>query len=189
MTEFGNQPTDSELLHIAKGVLETHGFAVESSPTTSGVDLVLAENPYFVVGVAAIKTIHELLTYEGLAETSLANRLDNSAIGPKKWDGYLVLITQERSSDEDDTTRDLYAINYDTARVRRIAHTGVDPTPEAVAHALAPFIAPSDATSSEIQDDPFVALVDALASRGVSRDFANRAAAAFEQGASLDDVL
>lgn len=188
MTNSAPQPaSDSELLHIAKGVLEGQGYRVESS--TAGVDLVLAENPYFVVAVAAMNTIQDLLLGEGLAETSLANRINDSSIGPKKWDAYLVLLTQERSPEDDATTRDLYAINYDTARLRRIAHTGVDATPEAVAHALAPFIAPSEATSPEIQHDPFVALVDALASRGVSRELADRAVTAFEQGASLDDVL
>lgn len=179
--------SDSELLHIAKGVLEAQGYRVELA--TAGIDLLIAENPYFVVAVAAMITIQDLVLNEGLAEASLANRLDDSVIGPKRWDAYLVLLTQERSSEDDATTRDLYAINYDTARLRRIAHTGVDATPEAVSHALAPFIAPSESTSPEIQDDPFAALVDALASRGVSRELADRAVTAFEQGASLDDVL
>jgi hypothetical protein len=186
-----NSPTsstsDSELLTIARRVLEDEGYSVEF--LTSGVNLVLAENPYFVVAVAAMSTIQELLLIEGIAEATLAARLSESAIGPKKWDAYLVLLTQERSPEDDATTRDLYAINYDTARLRRIAHTGVDATPEAVAHALAPFVAPVEATSTEMHQDPFVALVDALATRGVSRELANRAVAAFEQGASLDDVL
>ncbi|MET4428635.1 hypothetical protein [Mycolicibacterium sp. 624] len=188
MTYPETAPTsDAELLHIARSVLAEEGYSIES--LASGIDLVLAENPYFVVAVAAVNTIQELLLIGGIAEASLAERLNVSTIGPKKWDAYLVLLTQERSPEDDATTRDLYAINYDTARLRRIAHTGVDATPEAVAHALAPFVAPMEASSTEILQDPFAAFVDALATRGVPREFANRAASAFEQGASLDDVL
>ena len=137
----------------------------------------------------AMNTIQDLLLSEGLAEGVIAERLSAGAVGPKKWDAYLVLLTQERSSEDDATTRDLYAINYDTARLRRIAHTGVDATSWAVAHALAPFVAPTEETSLAIHDDPFLAFVDVLASRGVARDIANRAVTAFEQGASLNDVL
>jgi hypothetical protein len=178
--------SDQELLHIARDVLQEQGYTVELA--TNGVDLVLAENPYFVVAVAAMNTIQDLLLSEGLAEATIVERLNRSVVGPKKWDAYLVLLTQERSSD-DETTRDLYAINYDTARLRRIAHTGVDATSEAVAHALAPFVAPAEATNPDIHEDPFLALVDALASRGVSRELAARAVTAFDQGASLNDVL
>lgn len=188
MTNLETSPTsDSQLLAIAKSVLGDEGYSVESF--SSGVDLVLAENAYFVVAVAAMNTIQDLLLIGGTAEASLTERINESAIGPKKWDAYLVLITQERSPEDDAITRGLYAINYDTVRLRRIAHTGVDATPEAVAHALAPFVAPAEATTTDVYEDPFVALVDALATRGVSRELANRAVAAFEQGASLDNVL
>lgn len=59
---------------------------------------------------------------------ALAQRIESAALGPKKWDTYLVLLTQEKSAEDDDVTRDLYAINFDRSRLRRIAHTGVDPT-------------------------------------------------------------
>lgn len=179
--------SDRELLHIARDVLQGQGYAVELA--TNGIDLILAENPYFIVAVAATNTIQDLLLSEGSAESMIAERLSSGAAGPKVWDAYLVLLTQERSSEDDATTRDLYAINYDTARLRRIAHTGVDATSVAVAHALAPFVAPTEETDLDLHDDPFLAFVDALASRGVARDIANRAVTAFEQGASLNDIL
>lgn len=180
--------SDPELLTVAEAVLNEQGYSVEVLAGTE-VQLVLAENPYFVVAIAALHTIQDLLLAQSIAESALANRLNESPIGPKKWDAYLVLLTQERPPEDGDVTRLLYAINYDTARVRRIAHTGVDATPEAVSHALAPFVAPAEVTSTATYGDAFPALLDALVNRGVDRDLASRAVTAFEQGASLDDVL
>ena len=178
--------SDDELLQVTRTVLADQGFHVE---TMSGsIDLVLAENSYFVIAVAAMNTIGELIQAEPVAFEALAQLIESAALGPKKWDTYLVLLTQEKSAEDDDVTRDLYAINYDTSRLRRIAHTGVDPTPDAVSHALAPFVEPSS-DASAAQADAFDSLLRALISRGVDGELAQRAITAFEQGATLDDVL
>lgn len=179
--------SDNELLRIAKVVLSGQGFHTES--VTGDIDLVFAENSYFIVAVAAMNTIRDMIFGEPAAFEALVHRIEKVALGPKKWDTYLVLLTQERSAEDDDVTRDLYAINYDTSQLRRIAHTGVDPTPEAVSHALAPFIEPTTSLTSSAQADPLNSLLGALISRGVDQELAQRAIAAFEQGASLDDVL
>lgn len=178
--------SDDELLRVTRTVLADQGFHVEA--VSWSIDLVLAENSYFVIAVAAMNTIGELIQAEPVAFEALAQRLESAALGPKKWDTYLVLLTQEKSAEDDNITRDLYAINYDTSRLRRIAHTGVDPTPDAVSHALAPFVEPSSNTSAA-QADAFDALLQALISRGVDGELAQRAIAAFEQGATLDEVL
>lgn len=178
--------SDAELLRVAGTVLADQGFRVQN--VSGSIDLLLAENSYFVVAVAAMNTIGDLIQAEPIAFEALAQLIESAALGPKKWDTYLVLLTQEKSAEEDTVTRDLYAINYDTSRLRRIAHTGVDPTPEAVRHALAPFVEPSSNTSAA-QADAFDSLLRALISRGVDRELAQRAIAAFEQGAMLDDVL
>lgn len=178
--------SDDELLSITQTVMSEHGFHVE---TLSGpIDLVLAENSYFVVAVAAMATIRDLILAETVAVDALAQRIESAALGPKKWDTYLVLLTQEKSAEDDDITRDLYAINYDTSRLRRIAHTGVDPTPEAVSHALAPFVEPKPSAAAA-QADALDSLLRALISRGVDEELAQRAITAFGQGAALDDVL
>ena len=78
-------------------------------------------------------------------------RLTASDAGPKRWDAYLILLTQERSPETSDTTRELFNINYDTTGLRRLAHTGVDATLTAVRQALIPFVAPIEL------DDPSVA--------------------------------
>lgn len=180
--------TDEELLNLARSILSEKGFYTETSRTS--IDLVLAENSLFVIGVAAVSTTRDLIKVEPFAFAALAERLEGTILGPKKWDTYLVLLTQEKSIEDDEITRDLYAINYDTTRVRRIAHTGVNPTPEAVAHALAPFVEPRTSISpSASQGDALESLLHALVSGGVDEELAQRAVAAFGQGAQLDDVL
>jgi hypothetical protein len=179
--------SDEELLRLSHAVLSHHGFHVET--IKQGIGLILAENAYFVVAVAATNTIPDLILAESVAFDAIAQRLDSATLGPKKWDTYLVLLTQDKSSEDDDMTRALYAINYDTSRLRRIAHTGVDATPEAVGHALAPFVTPDAPATSVRQTDPVDSLLRALISRGVDEDLAHRAITAFEQGAALDDVL
>lgn len=179
--------SDEDLLHIAKTVLSEQGFHVES--VSGSVDLILAEDNYFVVAIAAMNTTRDLILAESVAFEALAHRIDAATLGPKKWDTYLVLLTQEKSAEDDEVTRDLYSINYDTSRLRRIAHTGVDATPEAVRHALAPFVEPVASSASAAQADALESLLSVLITRGVDRELAQRAVTAFEQGASLDDVL
>lgn len=179
--------SDEELLHLTRSVLLDQDFHVE---TVKGrVDLILAENRYFVVAIAAVSTIRDLVLAEPVAFETLAQRIESAVLGPKKWDTYLVLLTQEKSAEDDDVTRALYAINYDTTRLRRIAHTGVDPTREAISHALAPFVEPATSTTSDTQADALSSLMRSLALHGANEELAQRAIAAFEQGATLDDVL
>lgn len=179
--------SDGELLRIANAVLSEQDFHVET--VSGGMDLILAENSFAVVCVAAMSTIRDLIFAEDVALEALAQRLESAALGPKKWDTYLVLLTQEKSAEDDDVTRDLYAINYNTSRLRRIAHTGVDPTPEAVSHALAPFVEPVTSTTSAAHADALDSLLRALVSRGVDEELAQRAITAFAKGVLLDDVL
>lgn len=179
--------SDTDLLSIATETLREAGFEIEELPGNPSV--ILAENRYFVVAVAATPTIQQLLVAEGEIETVLANRLAQSEPGPKIWDSYVVLVTQERSIESDEASRALYAINYDTARVRRIAHVGVEPSPEGLREVLAPFVAPLAITDSSVSERPMALLLQSLSSRGIDRGLASRAVAAFEQGASLVDVL
>ncbi len=178
---------DGDLISLAESILTDQGYFVEKLDSPLG--LLLAENAYFIVAVVAFHTLQDLRAAQGPAEAALAERLETASIGPKKWDAYLVLLTQERAPEDDLTTRELYAINYDTTRLRRIAHTGVSLTSESVSNALAPFVAPLERNAAVIHEGPFARLLTALEARGVDRALANRAIAAFEQGASLDDVL
>lgn len=185
-TSLSNR-SDDGLLGLTRTVMSEQGFQVET--IGGNIDLVIAENSYFVVAVAAMNTIRNLILAEPIVFEALSQRIESAAMGPKKWDTYLVLLTQEKSAEEDAVTRDLYAINHDTSRVRRIAHTGVDPTPEAVRHALAPFIEPITPVTNVTHMDALASLLHTLISHGVGEELAQRAVTAFEQGASLDDVL
>ncbi len=178
---------DRELLALARSVLVDEGYAVEDLPGEPG--LLLAENAYFFIGVSATPTISQLVVAQPLAELAIWDRLSQSNAGPKRWDAYLILLTQERSPETRQTTRDLFEINYDTRNLRRIARAGVEATLVAVREALTPFVAPIALDDPSIASDPFDALTEALAARGVERALATRATAAFKQGVPLGDVL
>lgn len=185
----GNQRvvSDDELLVLARSVLAQQGYAVEE--IVGDVGILLAENAYFLVGVVATSTIAQLLVAEGIAEAVISERLAASDAGPKRWDAYLILLTQERLPESETTTRELFEINYDTARLRRIAHAGVSPTIRSVSEALSPFLKPVELADASVIEDPFKLLVRALTSRGVDPALAGRAVTAFEKGVPLGDVL
>src|SRR5690554_307514 len=90
---------DSDLLLLARDVLREAEFAVEE--VAGETEILLAENRYFVVAVAATPTIDQLLLAEGTTEAALAKRLAESDAGPKLWDSYVVLLTQEHSVESD----------------------------------------------------------------------------------------
>lgn len=180
--------SDDELLALARSVLIDEKYAVEEA-RAEDLAFVLAENAYFLVGVVATPTIAQLLLAEGLVEAALSDRLASSDAGPKIWDTYLVLLTQERSPETAFVTKGLFEINYDTARLRRIAHAGVDLTKEAVASALSPFVAPVELENPVVTENPFQSMIRVLATHGIERQLAQRAVDAFEQGVPLANVL
>lgn len=182
-----NVSSDRELVALARRVLNDEQYAVEESH--DGVELLLAENRYFVIGVVATATLRELMLAEPLGESVLTDRMKAADPGPKRWDAYLVLLTQERSPDDSETARQLYSINYDTSCVRRIAHSGVAPTVAAVREALTPFVAPVKLDDEGMATDAFASMTDALTARGIDRGLADRALTGFRQGAELDDIL
>ncbi len=97
--------SDRELLALARSVLADEGYVVEQ--VDGDVALLLAENRYFLVGVSATPTIAQLLLAEPLVQKSISDRLASSDPGPKRWDAYMILMTQERSPENPKTTRDL----------------------------------------------------------------------------------
>lgn len=179
--------SDDELRAVARSVLLQADYVVED--LRGDPSLLLAENPYFLVAVCTTSTISQLLHVEPLAEEAILRRLEGANPGPKRWDAYLILLTQERLPENRQTTRGLFEINYDTSNLRRIAHTGVEATLAAVRQALIPFVAPIELDDPSLQLDPFGAMESALTAQGVERDTARRAVAAFTQGVPLGDVL
>jgi hypothetical protein len=180
--------SDDELVALAKAALTSEGYRVEEVEANS-LRMLVAENRYFIVAVVATSTIQQLLLGEDTASRLLQERLIGADVGPKVWDLYLVLLTQERLPNGGEVTRNLFAINYDTRGIRRIVHSGVAPTLTAVRAALTPFVRPVELDDPGIAADPFQSFIYALTERGVDLDTASRAVSAFRQGVSIDDAL
>jgi hypothetical protein len=175
---------DAELLALARAVLVDEGYVVEDV-AADGVPLLLAENRYFVLGVVAAATIAQIVVAEGWAEEFLAGRLRSADVGPKVWDAYLILLTQERLPEGGDATRKLFEINYDTRGIRRIAHAGVFPRLTDVRNALTPFVAPIELDDPTIATSVFESFIESLVARGIDREVAVRAVTASRQGADI----
>jgi hypothetical protein len=179
---------DDELLALARTVLVDEDYVVEDV-TADGVRLLLAENRYFVLAVVTAATVAQMVTAEGWAEEFLVGRLRSADIGPKLWDAYLILLTQERLPERGDATRDLFQINYDTRGVRRMAHSGVSPRLADVRNALTPFVAPIELDDPAIATSAFESFIESLVARGIDREVAVRAVTASRQGADIADTL
>ena len=181
---------DRELMGLARSVLESESFNVEIVEIAEGgIPFLLAENSYFIVGVVATATIRDLIGVEGPAAHDLAERVSAGDAGPKLWDAYLVLLTQELSPDAASVTRDLYQINYDTSRLRRLAHTGVPCTLTGVRTALNPFVRPITLDAPVVSTDPFESMTASLVRRGVDEDLASKAVQVFCQGGDVSDAI
>ena len=179
---------DSDLLGIASGILIDEGFEVDRVDTGDG-DILLAENSYFVIAIAATPTLDELVKAEPIVEGFMRQRLDAVDLGPKAWDAYVVLLTQERPSDDGSGLRPLFSINYDTRGFRRIARAAVEPTKAGLRTSLTPFIEPVTLDDAGLEIDPFVAFERALVSRGIGADLAARSVEVFRGGGRLDDAI
>jgi hypothetical protein len=179
---------DDELLALARTILVDEGYAVEDV-TADGPHLLLAENRYFVLGVVATATIAQIVIAEGWAEEFLVARLRSADIGPKLWDAYLILLTQERLPESGYATLELFQINYDTRGLRRMAHSGVFPRLADVRNALTPFVAPIELDDPTIATSAFESFIESLVARGIDREVAVRAVTASRQGADIVDAL
>ena len=129
---------DEDLQALVASVLESAGFVTAVTADPAGC--ILAENEFAILVVVAVPTMADLLASEPMVEELLRSRVDASDVGPKLWDAYLVLLTQERLSEDGEGLRPLYGINYDTRGFRRIARTGVKATLSEVRAALSPFV-------------------------------------------------
>lgn len=180
--------SDPDLLAMAREVLASQGFVHEEVDETDG-GILLAEDPYFIIGLAATPTIADLLSAEPVVEKTIGDRMQAVDVGPKRWDAYVVLLTQERPSDEGSATRPLFGINYDTRGFRRIARAGVEPTIRGVRNALTPFVQPVRLEEAGLASDPFDSMTEALVRHGVDSELAVRSVEVFQQGGRISDAV
>lgn len=186
MTDITGFRSDADLAAIAKEVLAGEGFAHEAVEESG---ILLAENRYFILALAATPTIQELLSAEPIVENAVGERMKAANVGPKLWDAYVVLLTQERPSEEGSASLPLFGINYDTQGFRRIARAGVEPTIRGVRNALTPFVQPVRLEEAGLASDPFDSMVGALVRHGIDSEFALRSVEIFRQGGRINDSL
>ena len=188
MTVASDFRTDADLFDIARVLFEAAGFANEEVDLSGG-RVLLAENAYCIVALTATPTLNDLVTVEPHVTDLLRERVHAANIGPKLWDAYVVLLTQERPSDHGVGLHPLFDLAYNTHGSRRIARVGVQPTPHGVRGALTPFLAPIQLENAGLATSPLMALLANLVTYGIDRTLATRAVEAFRQGGHVDDIL
>ena len=144
----------------------------------------LFEDPYSLVSVVVYDTWSELA--EGWPDAqarlvdTMATRLRKTE--PKTWDGYVVLLTPGYSGSN---SRNVSLIRYDTTRVRKLVATGEDLKALGdVKRAILPLL-PLSTVGLEPFRDMLAVLKEALATRGIAKDDAERAISAFSKNESI----
>lgn len=185
-----NLNPDESLLGIVRELLSIEGFGIRDVEAPgSSLRILVAENRFFAAVVAALHTVESLLAAEDHALRFVTNSIRDRGQTPKRWDAYLVLLTQQDSDDNSSSTRDLYSMSYDTHTARRVIHAGVEPTPESVRRALAPFVKPPSVSEQDISRDPLDLLSEELGSSDESIDLIRTAITAHRNGKEVSDVL
>ncbi len=179
-----------DLLELSRVVLEDEGYAVDrfDMAATGSQELLVAENPYFVLAAASAPTIDGLGELEAIGSAKVVKAADEADLGSKRWDVYLILMTSQGASDDRAIAADLVSINYNTHQIRRLARVGVQPTLADVRIALTPFLPIPEPTRLQSDVDVLEDLRLALVTAGVASEVAGRAIAAFRESDSLDNV-
>lgn len=184
----GRFRTDVDVFAMARRILPEAGYVTETV-TLQEESVLLAENAYSLIALAATATIEDLFVAEPLVEALLQTRIEGVDVGPKLWDAYVVLLTREVAGEDGRGLRPLFSINYDTRGFRRIARVGVEATVRGVRNALAPFVEPIQLEHMTVLADPLRIMSTVLVNHGVEESLAIRSIEIFKQGGNLDDVI
>jgi hypothetical protein len=141
--------SDPGLLAVARRVLTQHGFRVSERPLESAgehpvgdagdnVTWLLAESDYFLLGVASGESFEDLLVLEGFVAAALGALVDQSDLGSKRWDFYVVLLSSADTNQRG--APDVVRLQYNTRSLRRLVSLGIPAREDAVAEALATFL-------------------------------------------------
>ncbi len=188
MSESREPVVDRTLLRLIEEVLRAEDYEVVTE-TIGGVSLpiVLAENNYFMAAATAGATVSDL----ALAEPHLVNRLREVSpqAGPKRWDAYALLLTQQKATNDDFESSRLFELAYDTSSARRIVQAGVNPDRSAVRRAIVPFIEPPRLVVDDLVMDPLTQLRVELVQHGQSEELVGRAIDLYRSGGSVADAF
>jgi hypothetical protein len=131
---------DPHLLSVVRRVLSQQNFRVQEM-RLDGLDDVawlLAESESFVLGVAAGQTLDDLLVLEGYVAAALGELIQDSQLGAKRWDSYVVLLAS--SGKDQRGSPEVVRLQYNTRSLRRLVALGTAAHEDAVAAALATFL-------------------------------------------------
>lgn len=179
--------TSAQLLTHAQSVLSDHGYSTDMVPLGDWT-LLLGENHYFIVGVAASPSIADFETLEALAGDYLSNLVGDADVGAKRWDVYLVLLSRELPEDDGEDEAVLFELAHSTRLFRRIVRVGVVPNRTEVESALGAFLPLRLVGSFEKAEDPLTLLENELSLHGVDSATAKRVVAEFRQYESISNV-
>ncbi len=178
--------SDDPLLSDAEAALTDANFATRREYISEAeAPWLLAEDQFFMIAIVASRTLAEVKRLEAFAAAELLRRVTTPAVGAKRWDAYLVMLTEEIVDDPVET-RQLVELQYDTRGVRRLVATGVtDRT--LLADALRPFLPLPRPVAGGLSDG-LTDMREQLAVNGIERDKADRYVATFAETGTLDDV-
>jgi hypothetical protein len=114
--------TDIELLKLARQVLADSGYRVQDS-MCDDIYYVIAEDTDNVVAVTAMLEGGDLIAVEPVLGRALIERLSDTRVGAKRWDGYVILLTSATPTSE--TSQGLFDLAYNLINVRRLIRVRV----------------------------------------------------------------
>jgi hypothetical protein len=167
------------LLAAAALLLQRHGYRTEPVALPDGRTLLLAEDDYFIVGLADFSDPQDLIAAEASASESLVDRLADLDSAAKRWDVYLVLLSPSAKSGEA-LSETITTIVYNTRFLRRIVRWDLTPDVHVLTRALQPFL-PLPAPPRDRPAAPTELLVERLAQFGIAADEARLAVAQWRE--------
>lgn len=164
-------PESERLLSLAAYLLEQAEFRTRKVLTPRGRGMLIAENPLFVLGIQEFTDLSDLEGTEPDGSLFLAEML--ASAGGKRWDAYLVLLSQTTGRDTSASST-ITEVVYNTRYLRRLVRLNVLPTEDHVLNALRPFF-PLRSSRSAGPRDPVEMLGRGLVENGVAREGADAA--------------
>jgi hypothetical protein len=175
---------DQVLLAEADVLLRAAGFATAQQVSGAAqIPWLLAEDPFFILGVAAGRTIGDVYNLEALIAADFGALIAEGQVGAKRWDAHLVLVASDEAPSG--STAQAMSLQYDLRALRRIVAHGLAANPECLQQTLAPFL-PLPEGNTTLDSTPMRELREELVVNGVGESDAEMAIAAFQQDGDLD---
>jgi hypothetical protein len=168
---------DTELFELAEVVLRQYGFDVDRL-TTDGIPYLLAEDQDSVLVLTSVVGINDVMAVEPELTRVLAARVATASIESKRWDCYVIVITNARPDERMGAA--ISSVAYNLSDVRRLIRVGVDTTRADVERSLRAILPLSGSVGEEeMLYDPLAALGERLIADGLSAPDVEEAIAAF----------